>query len=155
LGKFCGGAAEKPLVEKCIFWNAKVKMPCAKKYTEAEKRRYPRLDKSRSFVFCNLQNKAVSKIEESFINNISVGGLCFDVVERANPGVNLKCEIYQPLNSQSKIIIPISISAKVIWIKELACGSKFAGNKYRIGVKFTKILPQDKERIAKNIDWCS
>jgi len=127
-------------------------MAHSKEYKGMERRRYLRLDRNSSFVFY-LQKGSTQEIKESIINNISVNGFSFDTLEPINPGVNLECEIYQPLYCQKNIIVPISLLAKVIWTRKIEKENFVEGeNKYRIEVEFSEIKKEDRQKIAKYVE---
>jgi len=118
-------------------------------YKGVEKRQSPRLEKVNNFIFYKLQEltgRETQEVKESYINNISGSGLCCDTLEPINSSITLEGEIYQPLDNQRNIIIPIFIVGKVIWVKKIDNGGEFGSNKYRLGLKF---LRQIKERIIK------
>ena len=108
------------------------------KYKGVERKRYPHLGAKRGFIFYRSQNKNPAEIKESLINDITANKLSFDTPDLVKSGVNLECEIYQPLDQRRNIIVPISILAKVVWSREIANSDDFGSNKYSIVLRFIK-----------------
>lgn len=68
-------------------------------------------------------------------------------------GSELELEIYQPSNSGKKIIFSVYAVAKIVWAKEIEKDSfKDGENKYQIGVEFSEIKEEDKQRIVNFVN---
>ena len=68
----------------------------------------------------------------------------------------LKLEIYQPITSSKNVIFSIAVWTKVIWARKIEKDNLEEGeNKYRVGIEFTKIEEEDKQRIANYVEECA
>lgn len=65
----------------------------------------------------------------------------------------LELEIYQPVGRYKRMIFSIPVLAKVIWIRQIEKDNFEAGeNKYKIGIEFSEIKEEDRQRITKYLE---
>jgi len=95
---------------------------------------------TRGLIFYRFRNKNTSEAKESFIKNIRGNRLIFDTHEAIDPGIDLECEIYQRTKPKKNIIMPVSVLAKVIWVKRINNCGESGNDRYRAGLKICKRL---------------
>jgi c-di-GMP-binding flagellar brake protein YcgR len=89
---------------------------------------------------------------KAITQNISGSGLMFEGEKKISIGDILDIELYQPTDTPKTMIFMISLNAKVIWIKRIKRSLFEEGeNKYRIGVCFTDISSNDRDRINQYV----
>ncbi len=120
------------------------------KFPDLERRKIPRLRDNIFICGCASSNP----IEEfkAITNDISAGGLMFELERDITPESKLELEIYQPGNRDKIIFFSIHCLARVAWIKRLERENLEQGeNKYRMGIEFLEIKQEDRQRVAKFI----
>ena len=118
---------------------------------DLERRRYLRL-KDNILIFGNLMSSPLGKFK-AFTNDISAGGLMFESERGISKERELELEIYQPTDRHKYMLFSITVLAKIIWIRKIAKENFDPGeNKYRIGMEFSKIKDEDRQRIAKYVE---
>lgn len=116
-----------------------------------EKRKFSRL-KDNIFIFCRSGSTSSGEFK-AITCDISGGGLMFETERDITPGSKLELEIYQPIKCSKSMICSVSVLAKVIWMKRIEKVSFEKGeNKYKLGVEFTGIEKEDREKIANYIE---
>ena len=75
----------------------------------------------------------------SFIKNISLGGLLIELMKSIAVDSRLDLEVVLPTTSR-----PIRAQARVVWANRL----EDDGNRYNVGMCFTQISPEDKDKIS-------
>ncbi|MBI4684547.1 MAG: PilZ domain-containing protein [Nitrospirae bacterium] len=129
-----------------------------KKYLGTERRKFPRL-KIFSPIFYRLKTGDSFRPLRAICQSIGGGGLMFETEKPLPIESRLYLEIYQPSAKYKDLIFSLSTQAKVIWVspvrklglallKSLSNGV----NKYQIGVKFTEIEKEDKDRIIEYVE---
>ena len=113
-----------------------------------EKRKQNRLADS-IFLSYRVDKKLLDEFR-AVTQNISAGGLMFEAEKNFYSAQILKLEIYQPVNPFKTLIYVIPAMARVVWAEKIRQGFFELGeNRYRIGVEFIKISPQDREMIMR------
>ena len=116
-----------------------------------ERRRFSRLNE-RIFIFCRFMEEEDVDIIKGFANNVSAGGLMFEIERSIPPQTIFSLEIYQPLIQSKEEFISISASAKVKWATQIDSADKYGNsNKYRIGVEFVEIDDGERKTIAEYV----
>ena len=116
-----------------------------------ERRGFPRL-KENIFLFYRLHLSSSDEFK-AVIYNISGGGLMFETERDIPPGTKLLLEIYQPIKQSKNMILSVSVLAKIIWQRKIEKDDFEKGeNKYKVGVEFTEIKEEDRQRIAKYVE---
>lgn len=121
------------------------------RYSHLERRKFLRL-KDNIFIFGKL---SLSPIEEfkAITNDISAGGLMFELERDIPKESKLELEIYQPGNPNKTIFFSIHCLARVAWTKKLERENLEQGeNKYRIGMELLGLKQEDRQRVTKFID---
>lgn len=112
-----------------------------------ERRKFPRLNDN---IF--ISYRLGQKICKAIAKNISCGGLMFEAEKKVPVGMEVDFEIYQPVNCFKTVIFVIPASAKVVWRRKIKYGFLETGqNQYKVGVCFTKIKNEDRERIKEYV----
>ena len=117
---------------------------------DLERRRFRRL-KANIFIIGNLGSgsdelKVVTK-------NISGGGLMFETEKDISQDTTLDLEIYQPIDCRKSTIFSIPVLARVVWIREIEKNNFEDGeNKYRVGIEFSEIKEEDRQKIIKYVE---
>ncbi len=119
-----------------------------------ERRKFSRL-KEDIFILCSLPLSSFDEFK-AITGDIGAGGLMFETEREILAEVELKLEIYQPITNSKDVIFSIPVWAKVIWTGKLG-NKKFekGENKYRIGVEFSAIKDEDRQRIADYVEECT
>lgn len=121
------------------------------KYPGLEKRKFPRF-KDNIFILGKLRSSPTEEFK-AFTENISAGGLMLESERDISKEGQLELEIYQPMNCGKKKILSIPVLAKVIWIRQIEKDNFEKGeNKYKIGIEFSEIKEEDRQRIAKYVE---
>jgi len=121
------------------------------KYSGLEKRKFPRL-KDSIFILGKLRSSPAGEFK-ALTNNISAGGLMFENERNISKEEQLELEIYQPMNCGKRKILSIPVLSKIIWIRQIGKDNFEKGeNKYKIGVEFSNIKDEDRQRIAKYVE---
>lgn len=123
-------------------------------YPNLERRRFSRL-KDNIFIFGNLR---LSPIEEfkALTKDISAGGLMLETERDISEESELELQIYQPMDSDKRVIFSILVLTKVKWIRQIEKDNFEQGeNKYRVGIEFLELKEEDRERIAKYVEGTS
>ncbi|MFC1698714.1 PilZ domain-containing protein [Candidatus Omnitrophota bacterium] len=116
----------------------------------SEKRRQSRLNDN-VFLSYRVQKKLLGEFK-AVTRNISSAGLMFEAEKDFYPDQDLTLEIYQPVNRFKTLIYVIPATARVVWTNKIRQGFFELGeNRYRMGVEFTKISPQDKAVIMRYV----
>ncbi len=105
-----------------------------------ERRKFPRYN-----LVCKVLYKKTSSLlwrNETYTENISLGGLKIKVKKLLEEGERLKLKIFDP-----SVKAPIKAEAKVIWAKKIS----HIRNSGAIGLAFTRIGWTDTTRLLKNI----
>lgn len=117
----------------------------------SERRRFPRL-KEDIFIFGKLR-ASPSEEFRAITQDISAGGLMFETERNISQESELEVEIYQPRDSDKRVIFSISVRPKVIWIQKIAKEKFEPGeNRYRVGIEFSEIKEEDRKIVAKYIE---
>ncbi|MDD1778346.1 MAG: PilZ domain-containing protein [Candidatus Helarchaeota archaeon] len=124
-----------------------------------ERRNFPRIEDT-IFIFGNLSSASNNLRTnttggfKAFTKNIGGGGLMFEIEKDVvKAGNELELEIYQPVNPDKTVIYSIPVLAKVIWTNKIEKEHFEIGeNKYTVGIGFTVIREQDRQKIIKYMD---
>lgn len=120
-------------------------------FRERERRKFPRF-KDSIFILGKLRSSPTEEFK-AFTQDISAGGLMFENERNISEEEQLELEIYQPMNCGKKKILSIPVLSKVIWIRQIEKDNFEKGeNKYKIGIEFSEIKEEDRERIAKYVE---
>lgn len=116
-----------------------------------EKRKLPRL-KDNVFILGALKANHAAEFK-AFTRDISGGGLMFETDRDIPAGSELELEIYQPSNSEKKIIFSVHAAAKAAWTKSIEKDVFEEGeNRYQVGVEFSEIKEEDRQRIVNFVN---
>jgi c-di-GMP-binding flagellar brake protein YcgR len=122
----------------------------SKQMPSLERRRYSRL-RDNVFIFGNVMTNSGDEFK-AFTQNISVGGLMFETERDISQESELELEIYQPMESDKRVIFSIFVRAKVIWAEKRGKGNFEQGeNRYRIGIEFSEIKDEDRQIVIKYV----
>ena len=132
LGITCLGVKDKVALTKKIVTAA---------LTSAEKRGYPRVRKSLTIKFRPLET--MQEFKDSTTDNISVGGISFDIPAQHAPRINQMLEIIisDPEGGSVKTI------GRVAWVNTLDTKEKI-----KIGIKVTYVEKNDFEKFKEYLD---
>jgi c-di-GMP-binding flagellar brake protein YcgR len=120
-------------------------------YPDLERRKFSRL-KDNIFILGSLKSSPTEEFK-AITNNISADGIMFETERNISKDSELELEIYQPVNRHKDIIFSIPVLARVIWVEELKKDNFEQGeNIYRIGIEFSEIKEEDRQRVAKFIN---
>ena len=87
--------------------------------------------------------------------NIGAGGLMFETDVKFRKKDKVKLEIYQPLDSDKKIICSIPVLARIVWTKGIEKDYFDEGeNRYKVGIELIKIGDENRRKIIKYIRNC-
>jgi c-di-GMP-binding flagellar brake protein YcgR len=115
-----------------------------------ERRRFPRL-KENIFIFGKLKLTPIEEFK-AITQNISAGGLMFETERDIPQDSELELEIYQPMDRDKRVIFSILVWPKIIWIQKIEKEKFEQGeNRCRIGIEFSEIKEEDKQRIARYV----
>lgn len=78
-------------------------------------------------------------VKQTYINNLSTGGVLLVLPEPLPITTNLKLNIHTP-----RLLHPITCTSRVVWVKEIR-----QGELYEIGTSFSHINPKDLDFIKK------
>lgn len=121
------------------------------KFPDLERRRFPRI-KDNFFIFGNLRSASIEDFK-AFTKDISAGGLMFETEREIPEASKLELEIYQPLARDKRIIFSIPVMAKIIWTRKIEKDNFEVGeNKYRIGIEFSEIREEDRQKITQYVE---
>ncbi len=121
------------------------------KFLSFERRKFPRLNET-AFVLYRLKSDASDEFNKAFTENISGGGLMFEMENHMPLGAKLELEMYQPIKRSKTMIFSIATLAEIIWIKDIEKNNFEKGeNKYQIGVEFLKIDEKERQKIVKYV----
>lgn len=116
-----------------------------------ERREYPRF-KDNIFILGNVKASSPEEFK-ALACNISACGLMFETERDISVDNKFGFEMYQPIDRDKRRIFSIPVSAKVVWIRKIEKDNFEQGeNKYKVGIKFLKILKEDRQRIAKYVE---
>ena len=116
-----------------------------------ERRRFPRL-KDNIFIFGNLRSSPAEEFK-AIAEDISAGGLMFQTEGNIFEENELQLEVYQPINRDKIIIFSVPILAKVKWTTKIEKNNFEDGeNKYRVGIEFSKIEEEDRQKIINYVE---
>lgn len=106
-----------------------------------EKREFPRVP-----VDVDVDYKIIDFLDPDELagqsKNISVGGICIIMLEKASPGTNLELNFLIPeLNKK------IKAKGTIAWTKEFSLGKTQDHKAYDAGIEFTDISKEDKQQI--------
>lgn len=117
---------------------------------DLERRRSPRL-KDNIYIFGKLKTSPPEDFK-AFTQDISAGGLMIETEKDISKESELELEIYQPRDRDKRVIFSIPIWSKVIWIQKIEKEKFEEGeNRYRVGIEFSEIREEDRQRVAKFI----
>jgi PilZ domain len=102
----------------------------------AERRQFPRLQAP---VLCRPAGLLLRILKPRQSVDVSLGGIRIFSDEPAKVGSLLDLELFVSDHQ------PFSCTAEVVWVEELAPGAPAL---YDVGLRFTKLTPQDRERLA-------
>jgi hypothetical protein len=109
-----------------------------------ESRVYPRLREAR-YIYCWAQGQ--QELTECVTNNVSAGGICFDVPW--NAAVNSSLWIEMAPFVSTGVLHSLYARGRVAWTGQLR---QAQGNgMFRMGVEFTRIASPDRARIAQYV----
>ena len=121
------------------------------RYPNLEGRIFPRL-KDNIFILGCLKSSPTEEFK-AITNNISAGGIMFETERNISKDSELELEIYQPMDSDKRIIFSILVLAKVKWIRQIEKDNFQQGeNKYRVGIEFSKIEEEDRQKIINYVE---
>ncbi len=123
-------------------------------YPNLEKRRFSRL-KDNIFIFGNLRSNPIEEFK-ALTKDISAGGLMLETERDISEESELELQIYQPMDSDKRVIFSLPVLGKVKWSTKIEKNNFEDGeNKYRIGVEFSEIKEEDRQRIANYVEECT
>lgn len=77
----------------------------------------------------------------------------FETEENIPKESKLELEIYQPIDRYKRIIFSVPVLARIIWTRKIKKDNfQEGGNKYKVGVGFSKIKGEDRQRIIKYLE---
>ncbi|OGW30404.1 MAG: hypothetical protein A2X54_01120 [Nitrospirae bacterium GWF2_44_13] len=121
------------------------------KLQDLEKRKFPRLTDN-IFILGALKANHADEFK-AFTRDISGGGLMFETDRDIPAGSELELEIYQPSNSGKRIIFSVHVIAKVAWTRAIEKDAFEEGeNRYQVGVEFSEIKEEDRQRIVNFVN---
>ncbi len=121
-----------------------------KGYPNLERRRISRL-KDNIFIFGNLRSNPIEEFK-ALTKDISAGGLMLETERDISEESELELQIYQPMDSDKRVIFSILVLAKVKWIRQIEKDNFQQGeNRYRVGIEFSEIKEEDTKVIATYI----
>lgn len=120
------------------------------KYTGLEKRKYRRLQNN-IFISGNLRSTPSGEFK-AFTKDISAGGLMFETDRSIPQDEILDIELYQPVDCLKSVIFSISAKVKVIWAGKIKESSFEGENKYKVGLQFSEIKEEDRQKIVKFVE---
>ena len=107
-----------------------------------ECRRWPRVEEER---LMTCRSKSHQEETIYFTRNISGGGLMFESPEALFPDTRLELGFYAPMDCERQTMSHMRVGAQVRWVSEIPDVFGYEGiNRYRIGVAFDEIDPQDR-----------
>lgn len=119
-------------------------------YPNLERRRFSRF-KDNIFIFGNLRLNPIEEFK-ALTNDISAGGLMLETERDISEESELELQIYQPMDSDKRVIFSIPVLGKVKWTTKIEKNNFEDGeNKYRVGIEFSEIKEEDRQRVAKFI----
>lgn len=125
--------------------NASIQVP------NLEKRRFSRV-KDNIFIFGNVMANSAEEFK-AFTQDINVGGLMFETERDIPKESKLELEIYQPMDSDKRVIFSIPVLAKVIWTEKREKKNFEQGeNRYQIGIEFSEMKDEDRQIVTKYIE---
>ncbi len=107
-----------------------------------ERRKYERISyhaPCRYEISSDKEPSAILESGTSFIKNISLGGMLIELMKLISINSRLDLEVILPTAAQ-----PIRAQARVVWSRKL----EEDGNRYNVGMCFTEINTNDKDKIA-------
>lgn len=114
-----------------------------------ERRRRPRLCEE---LLIPCRNKDTLSQTIHFTRNISGGGLMFGSPEPIPMGTQLEIELYAPLDCEKQTMRYMRIGAQVRWVSDMPNAFGYEGsNRYKVGVVFDEIDPQDQARFDEYV----
>ena len=116
------------------------------KEIKREKRKFSRI-KDSIFISC-FKDRHKNRIE-AMARNLSGGGLMFRTDASLKPREVLEIEIYEPVSAHKKLITSINTMAKIVWVQPV--DDAIANERFKVGVKFSRMKVEDKDRIAEYI----
>lgn len=117
------------------------------KFPDLERRNYSRF-RDNIFIFGNLRLSPTEKFK-AFTEDISAGGLMFETERDVSKMSEVELEIYQPMDSDKKVIFSIPVLARGVWIRKIEKENFEDGeNKYRVGIEFLEIKEEDRKIIT-------
>lgn len=120
-------------------------------FANLEKRRFSRF-KDDLFIIGNLKSDPMGDFA-AITKNISAGGLMFEIEKEIPVESKLELEIYQPLDRDKRMIFSIPVMAKIIWTRKIEKDNFEEGeNKYRIGIEFSEIREEDRQKITQYVE---
>ena len=106
-----------------------------------ERRKFIRLNSSFTVGYKRLESQETEK--QTFSRNISEGGICLVVDEELGVSELLDLNLYLPGKREV-----VSVTGRVVWIKEFPSEDEFAKRTFRAGIEFLNI----EKSVAKKID---
>ena len=120
-------------------------------YPNLEKRRFSRL-KDNIFIFGNLRLNPIEEFK-ALTKDISAGGLMLETERDISEESELELQIYQPMDSDKRVIFSIPVLGKVKWTTKIEKNNFEDGeNKYRVGIEFSEIKEDDRQKIIKYVE---
>ncbi len=120
-------------------------------YSNLERRRFSRL-KNNIFIFGNLRLNPIEAFK-ALTKDINAGGLMFETESDISEESELELQIYQPMDSDKSVIFSIFVLGKVKWTTKIENDNFEEGeNKYRIGIEFSEIKEEDRQRITTYVE---
>jgi len=121
-------------------------------YAGQERRKFERLENP-FFIFYRLKGDHSFGASKAIGENISGGGLMFEMENSVHAGTVLYLEIYLQSNPTEDTIYSTPTKTKVVWVNRKENVSKELGsNKYQIGLEFKEIRTEDRERIIEYVE---
>lgn len=121
------------------------------KFPDLEGRKYTRF-KDKVFIFGSLKSSPIEEIK-AIAENISAGGLMFEIEREIRERSELELEIYQPMDRDKRVIFSIPALAMVKWSQKIEKNDFEQGeNKYRVGIEFLEIEEGGRKIIAGYVE---
>ena len=115
------------------------------------KRRKSSRLKDKIFIFGKFRLSPTTEFK-AFTENISAGGLMFEIERNIPIQSELELEMYQPMVRDKRVIFSIPTLARVKWLKKIEKDNFQQGeNRYRVGIEFSEIKEEDRKIIATYI----
>ncbi len=120
-------------------------------YSGLERRKLPRI-RDNIFIIGDLRSSPGEKFK-ALTRDISAGGLMFETERDISKDTKVELEICQPMNRDKTMIFCIPVLGKIRRVREIDKDNFEPGeNKYKVGVEFSEIKEEDRQKIIKYVE---